>query len=99
MLKTAKKTDGERVEQRRLRIGEVAEAAGLGVETLRFYERRGLLGRPRRTESNYRVYDEVVLERLAFIRRAQSIGFSLDEIQTIIAESEGGQLPCRPVRE
>lgn len=98
MLKTAKRAGAEK-SGRRLRIGEVAEAAGLGVETLRFYERRGLLGRPGRTESNYRVYDESVLERLAFIRRAQSIGFSLDEIQTIIAESEGGQLPCRHVRE
>ena len=98
MLKTAKTTNAEG-EGRRLRIGEVAEASGVGVETLRFYERRGLLGRPRRTASNYRLYDEEVLERLAFIRRAQAIGFSLDEIQTIIAESEGGRLPCKHVRE
>ena len=98
MLKTAKTTDAE-MGGRRLRIGEVAEASGVGVETLRFYERRGLLGRPRRTASNYRLYDEEVIERLAFIRRAQSIGFSLDEIQTIIAESEGGRLPCKHVRE
>lgn len=53
-----------------MRIGEVARASGLSVETLRFYERRGLLGRPRRTASNYRVYGRDAVERLAFIRRA-----------------------------
>ncbi|HEX7177859.1 MAG TPA: MerR family transcriptional regulator [Pyrinomonadaceae bacterium] len=98
MLKTAS-FSGEDRGRSALRIGEVAKASGLGVETLRFYERRGLLGRPRRTAANYRVYDDSVLERLAFIRRAQAIGFSLDEIQTIIAESEDGRRPCGHVRE
>lgn len=82
-----------------LRIGEVAKASGVGVETLRFYERRGLLGRPRRTGANYRVYDRAVLERLAFIKRAQAVGFTLDEISEILAESAEGRLPCRHVRE
>ena len=84
---------------RGLRIGEVARRSGVGVEALRFYERRGLLGRPARTESNYRVYDESVLERLDFIRRAQAVGFTLDEIGEILAESAGGRSPCRHVRE
>jgi DNA-binding transcriptional MerR regulator len=84
---------------RELRIGEVASGSGVGVETLRFYERRGLLGRPARTESGYRVYDESVLEQLAFIKRAQAIGFSLEEIAHFIAERAGGRLPCREVRE
>jgi len=82
-----------------LRIGEVARRSGVGVEALRFYERRGLLGRPARTESNYRVYDESVLERLDFIRRAQAVGFTLDEIGEILAESADGRSPCRHVRE
>lgn len=82
-----------------LRIGEVARRSGVGVEALRFYERRGLLGRPARTESNYRVYDEAVLERLDFIRRAQAVGFTLDEIGEILAESAEGHSPCRHVRE
>ena len=82
-----------------LRIGEVARRSGVGVEALRFYERRGLLGRPARTESNYRVYDESVLERLDFIRRAQAVGFTLDEIGEILAESADGSSPCRHVRE
>ncbi len=82
-----------------LRIGEVSRRSGVGVEALRFYERRGLLGRPARTESNYRVYDESVLERLDFIRRAQAVGFTLDEIGEILAESADGRSPCRHVRE
>lgn len=86
-------------EGRALRIGEVARESGFGVEALRFYERRGLLGRPARTMANYRVYDEAVLERLAFIRRAQAVGFTLDEIGEILKESEGGRLPCAHVRE
>jgi DNA-binding transcriptional MerR regulator len=84
---------------RGLRIGEVARRSGVGVEALRFYERRGLLGRPARTESNYRVYDETVLERLDFIKRAQAVGFTLDEIGEILAESAEGRQPCRHVRE
>jgi MerR family copper efflux transcriptional regulator len=84
---------------RGLRIGEVARRSGVGIEALRFYERRGLLGRPARTESNYRVYGESVLERLDFIRRAQAVGFTLDEIGEILAESADGRSPCRHVRE
>ena len=92
-------TEGRGAASRGLRIGEVARRSGVGVEALRFYERRGLLGRPSRTESNYRVYDESVLERLDFIRRAQAVGFTLDEIGEILAESAGGRSPCRHVRE
>src|SRR5919206_3870411 len=91
--------EGARATGRGLRIGEVARASGVSIEALRFYERRGLLGRPARTESNYRVYDESVLERLDFIRRAQAVGFTLDEIGEILAESADGRSPCRHVRE
>ncbi len=99
MLKNSGNSRAAAAEGRSLRIGEVAKAAGVAVETLRFYERRGLLGRPARTESNYRVYDESVLERLDFIRRAQAVGFSLDEIGETLKESAEGQRPCRHVRE
>lgn len=98
MLKTAKQFE-RRTEGRTLRIGEVAEATGISVEALRFYERRGLLGRPARTASGYRAYDEAVLERLAFIKRAQAIGFSLDEITEILEMRGRGQAPCVHVRE
>jgi DNA-binding transcriptional MerR regulator len=82
-----------------LKIGEVARLSGIGIEALRFYERGGLLGRPGRTASGYRVYDQAVLHRLDFIKRAQILGFSLDEIKRIIADKQAGKSPCREVRE
>ncbi len=82
-----------------LKIGEVAKQSGIGIEALRFYERSGLLGRPRRTGSGYRAYDAAVLQRLDFIKRAQVLGFSLDEIRRIIADKEAGRSPCLEVRE
>ncbi len=81
-----------------LKIGEVARRAGVGVETLRFYERSGLLDRPARTEGGYRLYDADALKTLEFIKRAQSLGFTLEEIKRIIAESRAGQRPCAEVR-
>ncbi len=82
-----------------LKIGEVSKESGIGIEALRFYERSGLLGKPVRSESNYRLYDEGVLERLAFIRKAQTLGFSLDEIKLIIKDAQSGASPCDDVRE
>lgn len=82
-----------------LKIGEVAKLTGIGIEALRFYERSGLLGRPGRTQSGYRAYDEAVLVRLDFIKRAQVLGFSLDEIKRIIVDKQAGRSPCLEVRE
>ena len=82
-----------------LKIGEVSQASGIGIEALRFYERSGILGKPARTANGYRVYDAGVLNRLAFIKKAQTLGFSLDEIRRIIAESKAGESPCAEVRE
>src|SRR5580704_13831827 len=83
----------------RLKIGEVSRRAELGIETLRYYERLGLLGSPRRTESGYRLYSESIFGRLDFIRKAQAMGFTLEEIARIIQESEKGQSPCADVRK
>ncbi len=82
-----------------LKIGEVAKHSGIGIEALRFYERSGLLGRPGRTQSGYRVYEAAVLKRLDFIKRAQVLGFSLNEIKRIIADKQAGKSPCLEVRE
>ena len=83
----------EAIEKRgALKIGEVSQMSGIGVEALRFYERGGLLGKPSRSTSNYRLYDGSVLERLDFIKKAQKLGFSLDEIKRIISDAEGGLL-------
>ncbi len=81
------------------KIGEVAKQTGIGIETLRFYERSGLLDCPARTEGGYRLYDEEALLTLEFIKRAQTLGFTLDEIKQIIAESRAGHSPCDEVRE
>ena len=83
---------------RALRIGEVSKQTGVGIEALRFYEKRGLLGNPSRTSSGYRLYSPAVLERLDFIKRAQVLGFTLSEIARIIADREAGQSPCAEVR-
>ncbi len=82
-----------------LRIGEVSKLSGIGIEALRFYERSGILGKPSRTASGYRVYNQDVLDRLAFINKAKTLGFSLDEIRLIITESKAGECPCEEVRE
>jgi DNA-binding transcriptional MerR regulator len=81
-----------------LKIGEVARRADVGIETLRYYERLSLLGSPRRTESGYRMYHESIFTRLDFIRKAQAMGFTLEEIGRIIQESEKGESPCADVR-
>lgn len=63
-----------------LTIGKVAKQAGIGVETIRFYERQGLLEEPPRNESGYRQYGPETVEKLEFIKRAKELGFSLKEI-------------------
>jgi DNA-binding transcriptional MerR regulator len=81
-----------------LKIGEVSRRSDLGIEALRYYERLGLLGSPQRTQSGYRIYSESIFARLDFIRKAQAMGFTLEEIGRIIQESEKGQSPCAEVR-
>ena len=68
-----------------LTIGQVARSAGIGVETVRFYEREGLLEEPERRASGYRQYGEEVVRRLRFIRRAKELGFTLKEIADLLA--------------
>lgn len=84
---------------RRFKIGEVSRLSGIGIEALRFYEKSGLLDFPVRNQSGYRLYDESVLERLAFIKQAQVLGFLLDEIKALIEHKRIGASPCHKVRE
>jgi MerR family copper efflux transcriptional regulator len=65
-------------------IGQVAKLAGVGVETIRFYEREGLLNKPERKESGYRLFGADVVNRIRFIRRVQELGFSLKEIRELL---------------
>jgi Hg(II)-responsive transcriptional regulator len=66
-------------------IGKVAQRTGVGIETVRFYEREGLLQEPQRRASGYRQYDESVIARLRFIRRAKELGFTLKEIIDLLS--------------
>jgi MerR family mercuric resistance operon transcriptional regulator len=67
-----------------MKIGQLAERVGVSVQTLRYYERRGLLPEPERTESGYRSYDHNAYRRLRFILMAKGLGFTLSEIQELI---------------
>lgn len=73
-----------------LSIGKLAAAAGVGVDTVRFYERAGLLKKPARTPSGYRKYAAADAERLRFVRRAKALGFSLDEVAELLRLNDGG---------
>lgn len=82
-----------------MRIGELADPLGLNTRTIRYYESIGLLPEPERTPSGYRDYDEQAGERLRFIRTAQRLGITLDEIGEILALRDRHEQPCGYVRE
>jgi MerR family transcriptional regulator, copper efflux regulator len=69
----------------RMRIGQVATAAGLGVETVRYYERRGLIPEPARSDAGYRLYPADTVRRLRFIVRAKTLGFTLQEVGELLS--------------
>ena len=81
-----------------MRSGQVAEHAGVNIETLRYYERRGLLPVPRRTESGYRAYPPESADTVRFIKHAQELGFTLAEIQTLLELAAGGPSSCDAAR-
>jgi len=81
-----------------MQIGIVAKKIGLSVDAIRFYERNGLLPRPPRTEGGFRRYAETDVETLAFVRRAQSLGFKLSEIRGLLRLRGNRLQPCAPVR-
>ena len=66
-------------------IGQVAKLSAVGVETIRFYEREGLLNKPKRKESGYRLFEAEVVSRIKFIKRAKQLGFSLKEIRELLS--------------
>jgi DNA-binding transcriptional MerR regulator len=80
-----------------VQIGELAKRAGVTVQAVRFYERRGLLPSPARKDSGYRIFGEGDLRRMQFIRQAKCLGFSLDEIRSVLWMSERGACPCQEV--
>lgn len=84
---------------RALKIGEVAKRSEVGVETVRYYERQGLLAEPERLPSGYRQYDESVVARLQFIRNAKELGFTLAEIKELIGLWFDVNTKCIHVRQ
>src|SRR5947209_4275125 len=82
-----------------MRIGELADRLHVTTKSIRFYESIGLLPEPARTPSGYRDYAEADAERLTFIKTAQRLGLSLDEIREIIAFCDRGEQPCGYVAE
>ena len=81
-----------------MRRGELAEQSGCNIETVRFYEKRGLLPAPPRTAGGHRDYARAHLERLMFIRRARELGFTLDQIRDLLALVDGGDWTCAEIK-
>lgn len=82
-----------------MRIGELATRADVNIDTIRYYERRGLLEPPERLASGYRAYDAGAVRRVSFIRRAQAVGFTLHEIEDLLALWSDSADSCKAVEE
>jgi len=88
-----------RVLERGLRVGELADAVGVTADTVRYYERAGLLPPPGRTASGYRAYDAGAVDRLRFIQGAQRLGLRLGDIRDLLAVRDTGTCPCEPAED
>jgi MerR family mercuric resistance operon transcriptional regulator len=86
---------------RTYRIGEIAQQTGVSVETLRFYEKRRLLSAPPRTQGGFRLYTDDAVQQVKFIKRAQSLGLTLDDVQALLAgrQRRPQVASCRKVRD
>ena len=81
-----------------MRSSEVATKAQVNVQTLRYYERRGLLAEPQRTSSGYRVYTPDAVQVVRFVKRAQQLGFTLDDIEDLLHLADGGPDSCQEAK-
>jgi MerR family mercuric resistance operon transcriptional regulator len=82
-----------------LTIGTLAKRTGVNIETIRYYERIGMIPPPPRSAGGQRRYEEAHLRRLAFVRRCRELGFPLDEIRALLALVDGGDYSCAEVRD
>lgn len=82
----------------RLTIGALSERTGCNIETIRYYERIGLMPRPARSEGGHRLYREEHGKRLGFIRRSRQLGFTLDQVRTLLRLVDGGRYTCAQVK-
>ena len=85
--------------RRGLRVAELAAAVGVGADTIRYYEKAGLLLDPARTPAGYRVYEADAIDRLQFIQGAQRLGLKLRDIKDLLAIRDTGVCPCEPAEE
>lgn len=81
-----------------MRSGEIAARAGVNPQTLRYYERRGILPEPSRRPSGYRAYGDEVVDVVRFIKRAQALGFTLDEVEALLGLAAGGPASCETAK-
>ena len=82
-----------------LSVGKLAKAAGIKIESVRFYEKRGLLPEPNRLPSGYRIYSGETVKRIRFIKRAQELGFTLEEIANLLAITDDPNADCGDIRD
>jgi Hg(II)-responsive transcriptional regulator len=82
-----------------VRTGQVADQAGVNIQTLRYYERRGLLREPPRQDSGYRSYGVDAVGVVRFIKRAQELGFTLSEVEMLLDLADGGPRGCEAVKD
>jgi MerR family transcriptional regulator, mercuric resistance operon regulatory protein len=87
------------VRARPMQIGALAERTGVNIETIRYYERAGLLPAPPRSEGRRRLYDDAHVQRLRFVRRSRELGFSLDDIRALLAIVDAGNSDCAAAKD
>ena len=83
----------------RLTVSALAKRVGVGADTIRYYEKAGLLPAPERTAADYRSYDESAVDRLRFVQGAQRLGLRLREIKTLLEVRDTGECPCEPAEQ
>jgi MerR family Zn(II)-responsive transcriptional regulator of zntA len=82
-----------------MQIGEVADRVGIATSAIRFYEDKGLIPEPQRTDAGYRDYDPAVVDRIRFIRAGQAVGLTLRELNQVLQIRDEGESPCRHVTD
>lgn len=80
-------------------IGQVSRATGVNIETIRYYERINILPEPARTQGQHRLYDQIHVDRLNFVRRSRTLGFSLKEIRELLHLVDGAEFTCDQINE
>ena len=81
-----------------MKIGELAKRSGCSIQTIRYYEKEGLISAPERTEGNFRLYNSVVLEKLSFIKNCRALDLTLSEIKHLVSLQNSPETPCEAVK-